>query len=184
MSTVAQLIERGKAENAYNNSGIEGEIYWLEFFNDALRDLVDDLNIEEVYTIEVVSGQHEYDLPSDYYRLSSVFTSMGYPYKKRRSYNHFQADGYWIMNRGNKYVIDIRKPSPTNLTIVYQRYPNVLTGMSDVPEVPAVGEMALVYYAIGKSLRNNNQIGQAQEIERKYERERMKIRNAVSRGGG
>lgn len=88
------------------------------------------------------------------------------------------------MNRGNKYVIDIRKPSPTNLTIVYQRYPNVLTGMSDVPEVPAVGEMALVYYAIGKSLRNNNQIGQAQEIERKYERERMKIRNAVSRGGG
>jgi hypothetical protein len=47
-SSTAQLIARGKAENGYNNSGISGDPAWIDFFNDALRDLVEDLNIIDV----------------------------------------------------------------------------------------------------------------------------------------
>lgn len=182
MSTVGDLINQGRSENSYNNSGIEKEITWISFFNDALNDLVDDLNIQETVAIEFTPDEREYDLPGDYHAIVRVYDDTNYRISKRPYYN--MPGGYMTFNRGNRYVIDFYDfNSPKTFTVLYERYPTALGSSQDaVPEVPRVGERALIYYALEKALRNNNQVGMAQEMKQNYERERLKIRNAVARG--
>lgn len=185
VSTVQQLIAKGQAENAYNNSGISTPNQWMDFFNDALRDLVDDLSLIKVGTINFVNETREYDLISDYYALITLNDAQNTRTVKRRHYDQQYPAGYWVFNRGSKHVIDLhRYNSDQTFTYMYQAYPKALATVSDVPEVPNVGERALIYYALSKALRNNNQVGMANEMEEKYERERMKIRTAAARGGG
>ena len=185
-STSAQLIAKGRAENGYNNSGISNDAQWIDFFNDALRDLVEDLGIQKVGTINFVVGTREYDLPADYYSLDLLTDSFGSPVTKRRNYNADWPAGYWIFNRGDKSVIDLWDyNSPETFTYLYQAYAPILVignKNTERPAVPSVGEKALIYYAVAKALRNNAQIGMAQDYERLYEEERKKIRNATARG--
>lgn len=187
-STVAQLIAKGKAENGYNNSGISTDNQWIDFFNDALRDLVDDLGIEKVTTINFTTGTREYDLPEDYFMLSELRDGFKRPVPKRRYYDQEYPSGYWLFNRGSNYVIDLYNyQSSQTFTMLYQAYAPALVPSNkntERPAVPSVGEKSLIYYAISKALRNNSQIGMAQDYEALYEKERMKIRNAVARGGG
>ena len=186
-STTAQLINLARAENGYNNSGISSDGQWVSFFNDALRDLVDDLKIERLSTISFTAGTREYDLPSDYYALVILNDGNSTRVDKRRHYDQQYPQGYWIFNRGGEYIIDFYGYSSTQtFTLMYQAYPTVLTeaGKStERPEVPSVGEKALIYYAIMKALRNNSQ-SEWKDYAALYEEERKKIRNAVARGGG
>lgn len=185
-STINELIARGKAQNEYNNSGIRSDAQWVDFFNEALRDLVDDLRIEKTGQISFDPAQREYDLPPDFYSLVLLNDEHGCRVFKRRYYDQRIPSGYWIFNRGDKHVIDLYQyMAPMTFTFVYQAYPEplVLANLNTQrPQVPSVGEKALIYYAIAKALRNNNEVGQAQDVERLYELERAKIRNAVARG--
>jgi hypothetical protein len=150
-----------------------------------LRDLVDDLNIVKATTLSFVSGTREYTLPTDYYHLILMFDSSNRPIVKRRNYNQEYPAGYWIFNRGSSYVIDMHNfTSSATYNYTYQAYPTTLVETSDYPEVPSVGERALIYYALSKALKNQNQVGQAMEMEKLYEQERLKIRNAAARGVG
>lgn len=181
-STVQQLITKGKNENGYNNSGLSSDNQWKDYFEDALNDLVDDLNLTETFTVpfDPVTSAREYDLPADFYTVFVLNEANGSRVPARRNYDAYQ--GYWVLNKGSKYIIDLWKyTSKQTFTGVYQRYAKALTETADFPEVPNVGEKALIYYAIGKALKNNNQLGQAQEYERFYEAERLKIRNAAAR---
>jgi hypothetical protein len=185
-STTAQLITKGRSENGYNNSGIAGNSQWVDFFNDALRDLVEDLGIEQTGTIAFVVATREYDLPDDYYSIAIMNDGTRSRVSKRRNYDQEWPEGYWIFNRGGNYVIDLYNfMSAQTFTFTYQAYaPELVLGniTTEHPSVPSVGEKALIYYAVSKALRNNNQIGQAQDYERLYEGERKKIRNAAARG--
>lgn len=186
VSTVNQLIAKGQAENAYNNSGIASPNTWLDFFNDALRDLVDDLNIQEVLPTITHDGLiRERDLPADYYSLILFNDGSNNRIVQRRNYDQQYPPGYWVLYKGSKYVLDLYNFSfAQTFTGLYQRYAKALSSTNDTPEVPSVGERALVYYAISKALANNNQMGQAQEYEKKYEAERLKIRTAASHARG
>lgn len=185
-STTAALIAKGKAENGYNNSGISSDAQWVDFFNDALRDLVDDLGIEKVAEIEFTTDQREYDMPVDFYSLVIINDENGSRVTKRRHYDQRSPAGYWMFYRGDKHVIDLYQYQfDQTFKIMYQAYAPALDLSainSQRPAVPSVGEKALVYYAISKALRNNNEIGQAQDYERLYEEERTKIRTAAVRG--
>lgn len=187
-STSAQLIARGKAENAYNNSGISSNVQWVDFFNDALADLVDDLSIEEsVDPIALVTPTREYDLPSDFFSLETLYDSNGCSVCERRTFEQKYPAGYRILNKGSKYVIDLYSYTDQIFTGQYIRYPALLTSegtVTEYPEVPSTGEKALFYYAIARALRNNNQPGQAAEYDKHYEVERKKIRNAIARSRG
>lgn len=185
-STAAQLITKGQAENGYNNSGIATSNAWLDFFNDALRDLVDELNIQEVLpTITHDGTTREHDLPTNYFSLILFNDGNGNRIVQRRNYDQQYPAGYWVLNKGSKYVIDLYNFSfAQTFTGLYQRYATTLLTTADTPEIPSVGEKALVYYAISKALYNNNQMGQAKEYESKYEAERLKIRTAASRARG
>ncbi|UKS27203.1 hypothetical protein LOZ80_38085 [Paenibacillus sp. HWE-109] len=185
-STAGQLIAKGKAENGYNNSGIATDLTWLDFFNDALRDLVDDLNIVDLLpALAFTAGTREVDLPSDYFSLVDLYDGNGTYVCERRNYMQAYPAGYMVMNRGGKYIIDLYNYSNSqSFTGLYQRYAKVLAATTDSPEVPTVGERFLIYYAISKALYNNNQMGQGQEYEQKYEQERLKIRNAAARSRG
>jgi hypothetical protein len=188
-STSQQLIAKGKGENGYNNSGISNDSQWVDFFNDALADLVDDLGIEEsLDPIVFVSTVRENTLPADYFSLVNLYDGNGCEVYERRSYNQKYPAGYRVLFKGSSYVIDLYSFT-TNQTFTgqYYRYAEALT-IADYadqhPEVPTVGEKALIYYAISKALRNNNQpVGDYLKL---YERERMKIRDAIAkaRGGG
>lgn len=186
ISTAAQLIAKGQAENGYNNSGISSPNTWLDFFNDALRDLVDDLNIVDVLpALTYTAGVREVDLPTDYYSIVDLFDGNGTPVTERRNYMQSYPAGYMVMYRGSKFVIDLYNyMSSQSFTGLYQRYAKAIAVTGDSPEVPTIGERALVYYAISKALYNNNQMGQGQEYEQKYERERLKIRTAAARSRG
>jgi hypothetical protein len=182
-STVADLIAKGKSQNAYNNSGIKTDSVWIGHFNDALRDLADDLNTEDSTSLVYDGTISTMDLPDDYYELVDLNTDSGSPIYKRRSMPS-RSSGYWILYRGNKWVLDIQGYSAQSFELIYNRYSAELTAVGDYPEIPPTGEMALVYYAIEKGLRNNNQVGQANEMQVQYERERKKIRTAIARGRG
>jgi hypothetical protein len=182
-STVAELISKGKAENAYNNSGIKSDAQWYDFFNDALRDLVDDLCLEDSVDLVYDGTTTTMDLPADYYSIIDLYTGMNTCIRRRRFLKD-RSSGYWIQNQGSAWTLDIYGFSAQTFTLVYNRYAAKVTQLSDVPEVPASGEMALVYYAISKALRNSNQVGQAQEMEARYKEARKEIRTAVARGRG
>lgn len=179
-STVTELMNKGKSENAYNNSGIKTPAQWMDFFNDALNDLVDDLNLTKTFTVTHDGAAREYDLPDDFYSVFILNDQSNGRVAVRRNYD--ANGGYWVMYKGSKYVIDLWKyTSAQTFNGVYQRYATKLTDVGNNPEVPDVGEKALIYYALGKALRNNNQVGQAKEMDEKYEAERLKIRNAAAR---
>jgi hypothetical protein len=188
VSTTQQLINKAKNENSYNNSGLSSDGTFIDFFNDALNDLVDDLSLEETLTINFVVGTREYDLPANFYALPLMSDANKYRVTKRRNYDQQYPPGYWVMNRGSKYIIDLYNyTSAQTFTGLYQRYPVALTlaGIAtEKPEVATVGERALIYYALSKALRNNNQVEQAMEMEKKYESERLKIRTAAMKARG
>lgn len=187
-ATVRQLINRAKNMNGYNNSGIATDAVWVDFFNAALVEMTDDLNLEETYIINFVPGTREYDLPSNFYALSVIFDQNGSAVAMRRNYNQRYPAGYWVLNKGDRRVLDLYEyTQPLTFNLLYRRYPKPLT-YSDIatqkPEVPTAGEIALCYKAIYFACLNNNQIGQAEFFDSLYQKERVNIKTAVSRARG
>ena len=189
-STVTELIARGKNQNDYNNTGIDTDGKWVDYFNDALQDLVSDINLTGTLQVSFVNGTREYNLPADFFELTELWDGFGCLVPKRRFYDQIYGSfyntpqGYYIRFEGSGYTIDLYQYN-SNQTFngIYNRYPAKLSEsvLTANPEVPTVGENALTYYAISKSLRANNQPGQAIAMEQKYEQERKKIRDAAAR---
>lgn len=192
-STVNQLIQRAKNMNEYNNSGVTSDVVWIDFFNEALSSMVEELAIEESYYITCNPVVNSYDLPEDYYQLVSIVDSLnnelttfrdnGFNIDGTRTYN----PGYTIKNKGNKQIVELQYLQPESIKVSYLRYPATLL-FSDItsqkPEVPTVGETALCYKAISHALKNNNQLGQAQYFEDLYTLELGKINRASFRARG
>lgn len=186
-STTQQLIAKGKRENGYNNSGIATDPAWVDFFNDALRDLVEDLNIVEMLPpLNYTAGTREVDLPSDYYGIVELYDGNGCRVCERRTYMQQYPCGYFVMFRGSKHVMDFYNyMSSQSFTGIYMRYAKTLTyEEGQIPEISTVGERALVYYAISKALANNNETELSVLYDSKYNEERKKIRTATSRARG
>lgn len=187
ISTVEALIIRGQNQNDYNNTGIDTNGKWVDAFNAALQDLVSDINLTATLAINFVAGTREYDLPDDFFELQELRDSFKCRVQKRRTYDPYLTcvQGYWIMNRGSNYAIDLFEYDYNEtFTGLYTRYPATLVVANiatQKPEIPTIGENALIYYAISKALRANNQLGQAQVLEASYEMERRKIRDAAAR---
>lgn len=191
-STVQELITRGMNMNDYNNTAIDSTGKWLDAFNAALQDLVEDINLSNTVTINFIPGTREYDLPDDFFEMQELNdNNFLMPVPRRQHYNISGGNwsnwiqGFWILNKGTNYVLDLFDyTSAQTFTALYTRYPvklDITLTTSQKPEVPTIGEDALLYYAISRALRNNNQPGQAQDVERKYEFERRKIRDAAQR---
>lgn len=187
-STVNELIQRAKSMNAYNNSGIETTTAWLDFFNEALSNMVDDLDLEEVVTINYVQGTSEYDLPEDYYGIITVTEAdNGNQMAKRRAYPQKYPYGWWVLDKGSKVVLDILFNFNKSFKVHYNRYPTKLelgSIATQKPEVPTAGETALCYLAVNRALLNNNQFEQASVFEKLYKEERANIRTASVRSRG
>ncbi|MET3699348.1 hypothetical protein SAMN05877753_10213 [Bacillus oleivorans] len=187
-STVQQLITRAQNMNSYNNSGVESNIQWVDFFNEALVQMVDDLNLEEVYEIPYTLDQREYTLPDDFYGLLLVNDlSKKTRLAARRNYDQVYPYGYWIMDKGSHFALDVVHSNPTTLQILYKRYPkqlNIGEIATQKPEVPTVGETALCFKAINRALLNNNQVEQANYFDELYNREKGVIRTAGTRAKG
>lgn len=187
-STVEQLINRAKAMNDYNNSGISSNAQWVDFFNAALIEMVDDLSLEAEAAINFDPSVRLYDLPEDYYGIIMLLDENGRRILKRRHYEHDYPAGYWIFDRGSHFQIDLAGfNSPQTMVLVYIRYPEQLD-LAQIrtqrPEVPTSGETALCYKAIKFALLNNNIPGQADYYESLYRRERYNVRNAAVRARG
>lgn len=193
MSTVQQLVQRAKSMNEYNNSGVATDAVWVDFFNEALMSMVDELNIQEEVQIIVNADTKTYDLPENYYSLKrmvdvynneiSAFKDEGINFNGGRSFR----PGYDVKYKGSKFVMEFPLVDPTTMTLTYTRYPERLEVSrveSQKPEVPTVGETALCYKAIAHALENNNLPGQAREYEEKYLREVEKIHKASFRARG
>jgi hypothetical protein len=184
-STVAQLIARGKAENGYNNSGISNDPQWIDFFNDALRDLVEDLNIVDLLSLVYTAGTREVDLPSDFFAMVELYDANQCRVLSRDTYYQQYPSGFFIMYRGSKYVIDLYNyTSSQTFSGLYQRYAATLAATSDTPEIPSIAEKALPFYAIAKALKNNNQLAEAAAYDSLYQAERKKLRTATARSRG
>jgi hypothetical protein len=187
-STVNELIQRAKSMNDYNNSGIETMTAWVDFFNEALTNMVDDLGLEEVLTINFVQGTTEYDLPEDYYGMITVTEAdTGTQMAKRRAYPQKYPYGWWVLDKGSKTVLDLIYNFNKAFKVHYNRYPAKLelgTIATQKPEVPTTGETALCYKAINRALLNNNQFEQAAVFEKLYKDERANIRTASIRARG
>lgn len=188
VSTVQQLINRAKNMNGYNNSGIATDAVWVDFFNAALVEMTDDLTIEEIFTINFTPGTREYNLPSDFYAISVLYDQNGSAVAMRRNYNQRYPNGYWVLDKGDRRVIDLYEyTQPMTFTLLYRRYPKPLTYSemaTQKPEVPTAGEIALCYKAIYFACLNNNQIGQAEFFDQLYQKERTNIKTAASRARG
>lgn len=190
-STVAELIVRGQNENRYNNVGIasQSNSKWVDWFNAALQDLAGDIGLTSNLTINLVQGTREYDLPEDFMELNGLWDSFTCKVPKRRyydqQYGYSMPQGYYVLFRGDKYVIDLWEYNSDQVfTGTYSRYPALLSvaaQLSQHPELPTIGENALIYYAISKAMDANNQRGQAQSYMQMYEQERKKIRDAAAR---
>lgn len=194
-SSVSELISRGQNQNDYNNSGIDTPGKWVDYFNDAMQDLVSDINLTAKLQISFVNGTSEYNLPSDFFELIELWDGFGCRIPKSRfldqTYGGYDiTNGYYIRFNGSSYTIDLNQyNADQTFNGVYNRYPAKISAadLTASPEVPTIGENALIYYAISKSLRANNQPGQAMSMEQMYEKERKKIRDAAARamvGGG
>jgi hypothetical protein len=71
--------------------------------------------------------------------------------------------------------------------VFYTRYPALLEYANisiQRPEVPTAGETALCYKAISNSLKNNNQLGQAQYYDGLYKEQRATVKLAVLKAKG
>jgi hypothetical protein len=186
-STVAQLIQRAKNLNQYNNSGVDSDAMWVDHFNAALVEMVDNLDLQETFTIAYTKDTQLYTLPDDYYALLLLIDSKNQPITQKRNYNQSYPNGYWILDKGDHFDIDISYNTDDMLTILYNRYPKELI-FADIqtqkPEVPTTGETSLCYLAISKALQNNNQLGQAQYYDGLYKSELANIRIATNRAKG
>lgn len=191
-STVSQLIARGQQRNEYNNSGVDTNAKWVDSFNACLQDLASDLSIIETIQINFVQGTREYDLPENFFEMVELWDGFNCKSSKRRFYDQDlygfypgYLQGYYILFKGSKYVIDLF-PYNASQTFrgIYVRYPALLS-VTDIltqkPEVPTIGEDALIDYAIMMALRNNNLIGEAEDVQAMYEMNRKKIRDAAQR---
>lgn len=191
-STVANLIARGQSRNDYNNTGIDTPSKWVDAFNAALQDLVSDINLTETLTIPFVKGTREYDLPADFFEIRELWDGFNCKSTKRRYYDQqlfgfypTLFEGYYVLFKGSGYVIDLYQyNADQTFQGIYVRYPALLSaGSVDTqrPEVPTVGEDALIDYAIMIALRNNNLLGEAKTVQQDYERGRKKIQDAAQR---
>lgn len=187
-STVAQLIQRAKTLNEYNNSGVASDAVWLDHFNSALVEMVDDLNLKQIFLIQYSKAVAAYPLPDDYYSLVVMNdANSNERINQRRSYDERYHPGYWIMDKGDYFEIDIVFHQDTTFNLLYQRYPKILEHslmQSQKPEVPTAGETALCYKAISNALKNNNQLGQAAYYDGLYKEQLAIIRTAVNRARG
>ncbi|MEN2765775.1 hypothetical protein [Ornithinibacillus xuwenensis] len=147
---------------------------WIDFFNEALFSMVEDLEINEDISIEFIDGVNEYDLPENYYSLVELkdeqnqlipaYRNNGIDISGSQTYR----PGYEIMQRGSKFVITFPlMKAPRTFQLRYIRYPNQLSlaNEGDKPEIPTVAETALCYKAISFALMNNNQYGQSQFVD-------------------
>lgn len=185
-STVQQLIQRAKNMNEYNNSGVSNDTIWVDHFNAALVEMVDDLDLQQPFTIAYTPLQRSYTLPDDYYSLLLLTTQNKQRINERRDYDE-QSPGYWVMDKGSHHEADIIFSYPTELTALYQRYPaqlEVSQKETQKPEIPTAGETALCYKAVYFSLLNNNQPGQAKYFDDLYQKERANVRMAVAKAKG
>lgn len=187
-STVRQLIERAKSYNEYNNSGVTSDVIWLDHFNSALIEMVDVLNLEETFEIPYITSQQTYDLPDDYYSLILLNDRLtNQRLTQKRHFDQKYPPGYWIIDRGDKYTIDITFSAPTTFVMYYEHYPKVLE-LSQIttqkPEIPTAGETALCYKAISAALKNNNQLGQAQYYDTLFKEQLATIKTATTRARG
>lgn len=192
-STVQDLISRGMNRNDYNNTGIDSPGKWVDAFNSALQDLVNDICLTSPLTVNFIQGTRQYDLPDDFYEMRELWDGYNCPSSKRRYYDQqlfgfYPTDlqGYYILFQGDRYTIDLYQYN-ANQTFngIYVRYPDLLSvsNLDAQPEVPTIGEDALVDYAVMIALRNNNLLGEAKTVEQNYERTRRKIQDAVARAG-
>lgn len=192
-STVAALIARGQNENRYNQVGINSQsnAKWIDWFNAALQDLAVDINLTEPFQVNFVQGTRSYALPDDFIEVRELWDGYGCPTIKRRYYDQIYGfyyntpQGYYVTFDGTGYKIDLYEYNADQVfNGIYIRYPALLTvadQSTQMPEVPTIGENALIYYAISKAMDANNQRGQAQSYMQMYERERLKIRDAAGR---
>jgi hypothetical protein len=187
-STVRQLIQRAKNMNEYNNSGVSNDVAWLDHFNTALVEMVDDLNLEETFEINYTLNQQAYDLPEDYYSLILLNDkATNQRLTQKRHYDQIYPPGYWVLDKGDRHVVEITYNTPTTFIAFYERYPRPLE-FSEIetqkPEIPTAGETALCYKAISHALRNNNQLGQAQYYDALFKEQLSTIKTASTRGRG
>lgn len=188
-STVQELIARGRNQNDYNNTGIQNNAQWVDFFNSALQDLASDIDIRTTATINYDGVTTDYDLPEDYVEIVELYDQFSTPISKRRLYNdywleRFYDQGFYIYWAGSGYKIRlIEFTGPQVFTMFYTRLPAKLSvsAITDKPEVPAPGEDALIYYAVAKSLANNNLLGQSMNVMGQYEAQRKNIRDVIAR---
>lgn len=186
-STIQQLIQRAKSLNQYNNSGVDNDSIWIDHFNSALVEMVDDLNLQETFTINYTKDVTTYDMPDDYYAMVMLIDSKNTQIPQKRNFNQVYPMGYWILDKGDKFQINITYNTNDTLTLLYERYPTVLelgNITTQKPEVPTAGETALCYLSIRNSLLNNNQLGQAQYYDGLYKSELANIRIAATRAKG
>ena len=185
--TIAELIASGQNTNSYNNTAIDSISLWVDAFNAGLKDLVEDIGLTAQIAINYVNGTTTYDLPDDYFEVMQIVDSGQYPiWKRQHEIEPFPCfNSYFVKDIGTNYqiVFDDRNATET-LTLSYMRYPALLTVaayLTQKPEIPTIGEDALIDYAISRALRNNNQLGQSVTINQEYERGRKKIRDAKYR---
>jgi hypothetical protein len=184
-TSISGLIARGQNMNSYNNSGIDSIAKWVDAFNAALQDLAEDIDLVAFANISYIVGTTAYDLPADFFEIDEVRDGSNRLVHTRRSINPYRVKGYFVQYTGSKYTLDLGEwGGNQTFKVRYVRLPLLLSTTNvnvDTPEVPTVGENALIYYAISRGLRNNNQPGQALSIEQMYERERKKIRDVAQR---
>ncbi|MBB6731887.1 hypothetical protein [Cohnella zeiphila] len=186
---ISGLIARGQNQNSYNNSGIDTPAKWVDSFNAALQDLVQDIGLRAMVEIPYVPGTTSYQLPDDFFEVEQVWDNFWCRFYPRQDIDpaiwNYGPYGFDISFDGTHHNIDFGTDiSSTTFRVYYIRYPALLTTSNinvDTPEVPTIGENALILYAIAKGLRNNNQPGQATNLEQMYENERKKIRDEAQR---
>jgi hypothetical protein len=172
--------------NEYNNSGVSKDSVWVDHFNAAMVEMVDDLNLQESFTIAYTPDTRTYILPDDYYSLLILTAGNKQRINQRREYDS-QVPGYWVVDKGSHFELDIAFSQPTELTVVYQRYPtNLEVALMETqhPEIATAGETALCFKAVYFSLLNNNQPGQAKYYNDLFTEQRGTIRIATSKAKG
>lgn len=192
-STVQQLINRARSFNAYNNSGIESDISWHDFMNEALQSMADVLQLQETHEIQHTQNTIDYDLPADYYAIETLLNS---DYEEVPASNDSRISvsegkkydfGYRLKNKGLSYGIELINLPDDTYKLHYFRYPKVLL-LSEIstqkPEVPTISETALCYKTAHFACLNNNEVNQAQYFEERFQRELITIRRAAARSRG
>lgn len=172
--------------NEYNNSGVASDTVWLDHFNAALVEMVDDLDLNELYEFEYSTDQRAYNLPDDYYSIILLNVKDRQRLRERRYYDD-KSPGYMVIDKGSHFELDLVFNQPATFSLLYQRYPKTLEYSlisTQRPEVPTAGETALCYKAISHALKNNNQLGQAAHFDSLFKEQIAIIRTATTRARG